>query len=265
MDAEGRSLGPLPVAIDEQRIAAYVDATGDEASRWTDVAPPGYAAAALFAVAPAFLFDPALMEWTRLLVHGDQSFTWHQPFRVGEYSVEGSVDRVRLRQGTAFVAFSASMVGDSGVVLESKSTFLMGTEAPPAEEAVVEPDVDEVGKNARHGDGWLRSASRRDLVRYAAATGDFNPIHWDHERALAAGLPGIVCHGLLMTAWVNQAVTEGQAGEAPLAEARYRFRNPLRSGEQGRIATQVGDDGRVSVELSSDGGTVVTASLTVRT
>ncbi len=185
--------------------------------------------------------------------------------RIGDYSVEGTVDRVRLRQNTAFVTFSASMAGESGTVVESRSTFLMGTEAPPADVSDEEPDVDDAGENKRTGDGWLRSASRRDLVRYAAATGDFNPIHWDHDRALAAGLPGIVCHGLLMTAWINQAVTRDHSGDAPLVEARYRFRNPLRPAEQGRI--EPGDDAeaRVSVELTSGRGTVVSATLTVRT
>lgn len=265
MDVEGARFGPFAVAIDVSRIAAYVAATGDDPTRWTDVAPPGYAAVALFTVAPALLFDPELREWTRLLVHGDQSFTWHQPLRVGEYHVDGTVDRVRLRQGTAFVSFSASMTGEAGPVLESKSTFLMGTEAPLAEKPVSEPDVDIVGENRSTGSGWLRSASRRDLVRYAAATGDFNPIHWDHDRAVAAGLPGIVCHGLLMTAWVNQVVAADREGEAPLVDARYRFRNPLRPSEQGRIVSEAQADERVAVELTGESGTVVTASVMVRT
>lgn len=265
MDVEGRSFGPFPMAIDASRIVSYVEATGDEPDRWIDVAPPGYAATALFTVAPAFLFDPEMLAWTRLLVHGDQQFTWHRPLEIGGHQVAGTVDRVRLRQGTAFVSFSASMADDDGVVLESKSTFLMGTEAPPATRTVVEPDVDDVAANLPDGDRRRRSASRRDLVRYAAATGDFNPIHWDHDRAVAAGLGGIVCHGLLMTAWVNQVVTVDSSGAAPLREARYRFRNPLRPAEQGRLEAGDMTDGHVSIELSGDSGTVVSATLTVRT
>ncbi|NIP92489.1 MAG: hypothetical protein GWO24_03050, partial [Akkermansiaceae bacterium] len=51
----------------------------------------------------------------------------------------------------------------------------------------------------------LKSASRADLVRYAGITRDFNPIHWDHEAAVEAGLPGVIVHGLLMASWVTQA------------------------------------------------------------
>ena len=61
-----------------------------------------------------------------------------------------------------------------------------------------------------------KSASRGDLLRYAAATGDWNPIHWDHEAAVSAGLPGIVAHGLLMAAWVVQAAARHAHGDMPL-------------------------------------------------
>ena len=37
---------------------------------------------------------------------------------------------------------------------------------------------------------------RLDLVRYAGASGDFNPIHWNDEVAKAVGLPGVIAHGM---------------------------------------------------------------------
>lgn len=39
--------------------------------------------------------------------------------------------------------------------------------------------------------------SRDDIVRYAGASGDFNPIHYDEERAQGFGLPGVIAHGML--------------------------------------------------------------------
>lgn len=251
--------------IDVARIAAYVSATGDDGDRWTEVAPPGFASVALFTVAPSLLFDPELDEWTKLLVHGDQQFEWAEPLRAGSYEVTGTVDRVRLRMGTAFVTFTATMHGPGGPAVESRSTFLMGTEAPPPDAEAVEPDVDARARNERDGNRLLRSASRRDLVRYAAATGDFNPIHWDHARAVAAGLPGIVCHGLLMTAWVNQLAAIGIEGASPLVQAKYRFRDPLRPAEQAVATADDSPDGPRSIELTGEAGTVLTASLTVRT
>ena len=239
-------------------------ATGDDETRWIAEAPPGYASVALFAVAPSLLFDPALETWTRLLIHGDQHFTWHGALTVGDYEMTGTVDRVRMRSGTAFVTFTGQLESSSGVALESRSTFLMGTEAPPPSAEVVEPDVDARGLNEAVGERWIRSASRRDLIKYAGATGDFNPIHWDHDRAVQAGLAGIVCHGLLMTGWINQAALGSVERTASLREARYRFKNPLLAAEEASLAVNADND-EVAVELTGDAGTVVTASLTVRT
>ena len=37
---------------------------------------------------------------------------------------------------------------------------------------------------------------RADLVRYAGASGDFNPIHWSDRVATSVGLPGVIAHGI---------------------------------------------------------------------
>ena len=49
-------------------------------------------------------------------------------------------------------------------------------------------------------------------VRYAGASGDFNPIHIDEEFARAVGLPGRILHGLWTMAQVARCVTEGAGG-----------------------------------------------------
>jgi acyl dehydratase len=56
--------------------------------------------------------------------------------------------------------------------------------------------------------------TRAGLVRYAAASGDLNPIHWSDRVATAVGLPGVIAHGMLtmglsarlVTAWVGDPV-----------------------------------------------------------
>src|SRR5882762_2199965 len=49
--------------------------------------------------------------------------------------------------------------------------------------------------------------TRADLVRYAGASGDFNPIHWNDRTAEAVGLPGVIAHGMLTMALAGRAVT----------------------------------------------------------
>ena len=117
--------------------------------------------------------------------------------------------------------------------------------------------------------GWsgiTRSASRLDLVKYAAASGDFNPIHFDHDAARGAGLAGVVVHGLLMAAWLLQPVAALGNGAAPLASAKLRFRDPLFPAEAAALSGRARDDGAwdVTLERASDAATLVTARVMVR-
>lgn len=56
-----------------------------------------------------------------------------------------------------------------------------------------------------------------DLVRYAGASGDFNPIHYDHHAARDAGLDGVIAHGLYVMA-VAGRVFDGWLRAAPLSQ-----------------------------------------------
>jgi acyl dehydratase len=61
-------------------------------------------------------------------------------------------------------------------------------------------------------------------VRYAGASGDFNPIHIDEEFAKAVGLPGRILHGLYMMAQVARAQTEAAGGPEKLRRLSVQFR-----------------------------------------
>jgi acyl dehydratase len=120
-----------------------------------------------------------------------------------------------------------------------------------------EPPVHERGTN---GDTH-RSASRHDLVRYSAATRDFNPLHWDHDFAVEAGLPGTVVHGLLMYAWLMQEASLA-AGGRPIVAAKIRFRSALKPAEQAVLSTSVEGD-TVKIELARADEQLITGRATV--
>ena len=61
-------------------------------------------------------------------------------------------------------------------------------------------------------------------VRYAGASGDFNPIHVDEEFAKAVGLPGRILHGLWTMAQVARAQTEAAGGPERLRRLAVQFR-----------------------------------------
>lgn len=262
----GRNYGPISTRITRERVADFVDVTGDDPERWRAAAPPGYAAALLFAVAPAFIESPEVADNARVLVHSDQRFVWHRPLTIDSaVVVEGMVSRVRSREGLSLVGFDVEVASDGESLVSSSSTFLMGSE--PAAQPGPDRGEPPVAAGSVHGGGDTRGASRLDLVRYAAASGDFNPIHFDHDFARAAGLDGIVVHGLLMAAWLAQAAGTGTRTD-PLAELKLRFRSALAPGETGTMEVVRGDaaDGTVPMTLALRRGEtdLVTATAVVR-
>jgi hypothetical protein len=256
----GRTYGCFPFRICREKVAEFVLVTGDDPLRWVDTAPPGFAAAVLFGVAPHLLEDPDVRSAGRSVIHGEQTFTWHRPLPVeAELAVEGVIGRVRTRGDVHLVGFELRATLGGEPLVEGSSTFLMSGSAPPAgwSEEEPEPAPDDDG-NPSNG---TIAVSRAELVRYAAATGDWNPIHWDHGSAVAAGLPGVVVHGLLQTAWLCRSATARIRGDHPLAWARSRYRAPLRPAVAARIDRTAGDDGRYLLDLRTDAGICVSAVL----
>jgi hydroxyacyl-ACP dehydratase HTD2-like protein with hotdog domain len=246
IELEGQSIGPVAVAVSADRVALYVDTTGDNPDRWLAEAPPGFASVLLFAVADEFLFDPRIVPFTRTLLHLDQTFTYHRPMEVDAIlTVSGKVTRVRQRADSYFVTFTANTADDAGLVVESVSTFVLSDQqTPPSDSVNEEPPVLQSGVNH----GTQRSASRHDLVRYAAATRDFNPLHWDHTFAVEAGLPGTVVHGLLMYAWLVQAVAKA-TDDARISDTKIRFRSALLPAQQTEVEATP-EDGTVRLSLT---------------
>jgi acyl dehydratase len=68
---------------------------------------------------------------------------------------------------------------------------------------------------------------REELVRYAGASGDFNPIHYNDRLAVALGLPGVIAHGMLTMAQAARVVTDWLDDPTDLLEYGVRFTNPV--------------------------------------
>ena len=72
--------------------------------------------------------------------------------------------------------------------------------------------------------------TRTDLVRYAGASGDFNPMHSDEVAAKAAGLPSVFGHGMFSMGLLGRAITDW-AGPGNLLNYRVRFTKQTWPGE----------------------------------
>ncbi|WP_319459847.1 MaoC family dehydratase [Micromonospora sp. RTP1Z1] len=69
--------------------------------------------------------------------------------------------------------------------------------------------------------------TRADLVRYAGASGDFNPIHWSDRFATKVGLPGVIAHGMFTMALVGRAVTTWAGAPDAVVDFGVRFTRPV--------------------------------------
>jgi acyl dehydratase len=85
-------------------------------------------------------------------------------------------------------------------------------------------------------------------VRYAGASGDFNPIHIDEAFAQQVGLPGRILHGLWTMAQVARAHTEAAGGPDTLRRLSVQFRGMGQLGEEIVVTGTVRErDGEVAI------------------
>ena len=117
--------------------------------------------------------------------------------------------------------------------------------------------------------------TRADLVRYAGASGDFNPIHWNERVATEVGLPGVIAHGMFTMALAGRAVSDWTGDPGALVEYQVRFGRPVVVPDDGHgaevtVRGTVGallDDDRARIDLTvtSNGEKVLSlARATVR-
>ena len=97
--------------------------------------------------------------------------------------------------------------------------------------------------------------TRADLVRYAGASGDFNPIHWSERVATSVGLPGVIAHGMFTMALAARALDTGAGGPGRIRELGCKFTKPVVVPDDGRRTMQwvhVRDVARAAILAATD-------------
>ncbi|MCA0252888.1 MAG: dehydratase [Actinobacteria bacterium] len=75
--------------------------------------------------------------------------------------------------------------------------------------------------------GFTATFTRADLVRYAGASTDFNPIHWSDTMAAELGLPGVVAHGMLTMGTALRVATDWIGDPGRVRSYYVRFTKPV--------------------------------------
>lgn len=123
--------------------------------------------------------------------------------------------------------------------------FAVGTELPPLQVRI----------------------TRSDLIRYAGASLDFNPIHWNERVAREVGLPDVIAHGMLTMALAGRLVTDWVGDPGAVVEYGVRFTRPVvvpddEVGALLELSGKIGErreDGTARVDITArfDGKTVL--------
>jgi len=99
---------------------------------------------------------------------------------------------------------------------------------------------------------------RADLVRYAGASGDFNPIHWNERFAREVGLPDVIAHGMFTMALAARVVTDWVGDPGAIVDYGVRFTAPVVVPDAGGAVVEVTaavaqklDGRRVRVDLTA--------------
>jgi acyl dehydratase len=103
---------------------------------------------------------------------------------------------------------------------------------------------------------------RARLVRYAGASGDFNPIHWNERVATGVGLDGVIAHGMLTMALAGRLVTDWAGDPGAVASFEVRFTRPVVVPDPGEAKVTIA--GRVAeITDPPDGSRIARVDLTV--
>ncbi|TLM85385.1 acyl dehydratase [Pseudarthrobacter sp. NamE2] len=88
------------------------------------------------------------------------------------------------------------------------------------------PKISELSAGQEIGSRTVE-VTRTDLVKYAGASGDFNPIHWNEAFATGVELPGVIAHGMFTMGSAVQLVTDWAGDPAAVVDFQTRFTKPV--------------------------------------
>lgn len=93
--------------------------------------------------------------------------------------------------------------------------------------------------------------NRADLVRYAGAAGDFNPIHWNERFAVQVGLPNVIAHGMFTMAQAVRVVTDWVGDPGAVVEYGVRFTKPVIVPDDG-VGASIEVSGKIAALLEDN-------------
>jgi acyl dehydratase len=230
----GKTYPTSTYEVTADAIRTYAAATNEDNPAFTGddpVGPPAFPIVPVQAVLAGALFDPELEVNLMRLVHGEEDHLLLAPIRPGDtLTVEGRLESIEIKEsGETFTVFTKLTNQDGVTAAELRSLLFVRGSGTRTKAAAEEPPPE-----PEYVFTTSQTVDEDQTYRYAEASGDHNPIHIDPEFARnAAGLPGIILHGMATMAFASKAVLDAVAGGDParLRRIKVRFSKPVFPGE----------------------------------
>jgi len=222
--------------VKQSEFEAYAKATNDENPAYFGkdaIAPPMYHVKPFIGLMMKLATDPELELDLLRLVHGEHGMKFHKPLKHGDVlQLRGTLNGVEEKSSGRIVTFGLYGFVDGELAVEGTTAyFIRGkkkaedgakkeapapTEPPPAADKTIAEPV-----------------TADQATRYAAASGDNNPIHVDPNVAKSAGHPGVILHGMCTMAFAQRDIVNELCGGDPrrLASLSVRLAKPVLPGQ----------------------------------
>ncbi|AMW18134.1 MaoC/PaaZ C-terminal domain-containing protein [Mycobacteroides chelonae] len=227
------------IEVDKDRLIAYAEATNDpiEEHRKGEVAPPVFAVVPIFQSLVGTTMSVVPYQLIPRVVHGEQFFRFDRPIKPGDTLVAKSkmTGYEGMENGTRGTVYAETRDASGDLVNEQYVTFFFRKYDVGETRGVLGPNVvlDEAIKANAPAASLVQHVDDDQTFRYSPASGDPMPIHLDNDAAVAAGLPGIIAHGLCTMAFTSwAALTElADSRTERLKELAVRFAKPVLPGQ----------------------------------
>jgi acyl dehydratase len=242
----GKTYPPITTPVTRDAVQNYARACNDDNPRYFDdhapcgiVAPPMFAAVVTWLSVVTAMTDSDLHADLLRLLHSAHAMEFLAPIRPGDSITSmAKIASIETHQGGESMALELAAHNTRGDLVNRTvfTSFIRGRRSSGTPvDSKTEPTIE-------RGAPLVTVAQTIDLdqtTRYAAASGDLNPIHVDANVAKMAGLPGIIVHGLCTMAFTAKVIVDQLCDGDPtrLKHLAVRFSRPVFPGDT--ITTRV--------------------------
>lgn len=230
--------------VEAEAFQAYARATDDDNPAYFSddpIAPPMFHVRPMIAQMLKCARDPELEIDMLRLVHGEHRMQFHAPLRPGDVlSIGATLDAVVEKPAGTIFTFGMFLDRAGERVVEGSTAYFIRAKNPPPRDkkkkkAPAEPPPAPSFEISQQ-------VATDQALRYAAASGDDNPIHTDEAVAKKAGLPRCILHGLCTLALAQRDLIQQRGGDPRrLASLGVRFAGMVFPGDA--LALQGWEDG----------------------